>query len=160
MRSFEILKDDFDLIESALLTVHRDQEKSNWVPHKLPTPLAVVWAVTQGQGTIDNGGLQYFFENDWPGNPTYVFFSNAFRSIGASKTASLIDEGIALFPSRRPELDLDLRRDVMEKAELKDKKQSPFYQLSSKLIDLGGETMMALATYIRRHQSFFQEPKR
>ena len=148
MRSHEIARDDFDLIEKALLIVHRDQEKATWSPLRLPTKFSVVWAVTQAQGTIDNGGLQYFFENDWPGNPSYSFFSNALKVIGALEAANTIDAAVAMFPSNQPETDLELRRNVMEIAEQNGRKQSPFYQLSSKLIELGGETMMSLAAYI------------
>jgi hypothetical protein len=34
------------------------------------------------QGVLDNGGLQYFFESDWPERPAYSSFSDAYRRVG------------------------------------------------------------------------------
>ncbi len=155
MRSYEISNSDSNEIEKALIVVHRDQEKKSWNPVKLQTPLRIVWAVTQAQGTIDNGGLQYFFENDWPNTPPYSVFSDALRVIGATEAAKLIDNAVALFPVKCPETNLEMRRNFMEASEKEEMRQSPFYEISLRLLDVGGETMTALAAYIRQHQGHF-----
>ena len=43
--------------------------------NQLHDPIRPVVLVHAAQGMIDNGGLQYFFEADFPGNPPYSLFS-------------------------------------------------------------------------------------
>src|SRR5262245_43487107 len=57
-----------------------------------------ILAVSSAQGVIDNGGLAYFFEEDWPGQPSYSLFSDAYRRIGADAAARFLDAAAALFP--------------------------------------------------------------
>jgi hypothetical protein len=38
-------------------------------PDKLPPAVKTILLVHAAQGVIDNGGLQYFFEADWPDRP-------------------------------------------------------------------------------------------
>jgi hypothetical protein len=89
MRSHEIPNKISQLIERATVDVHRDEVAQNWNPLDLPEPLATTWAVVTSQGVIDNGGLQYFFENDWPASVTYSVFSDAYRTIGGIEAADL-----------------------------------------------------------------------
>ena len=58
---------------------------------KLPEPYRTLVLVEAAQGVIDNGGLIYFFESDWPGCPPYSAFSDAYRRIGMSEAADDLD---------------------------------------------------------------------
>ena len=69
---------------------------------KLPRPLQVVALVHAAQGIIDNGGLQYFFEADFPDNPPYSVFSDAYRAIGSVKGADALDQAASMFDFRSP----------------------------------------------------------
>src|SRR4026209_325238 len=60
-------------------------------------PRRVFIRVYSAQPVIDNGGFVYFFENDWPGNPPYSSFSEAYREIGATDVADWIDRAARLF---------------------------------------------------------------
>jgi hypothetical protein len=81
---------------------------------KLPTPLRTVLMIFAAQGIIDNGGLQYFFENDFPGQPPYSTFVDAYREIGAKDEAALA-AGVDLFPFPDPHQHLKLRREFQER---------------------------------------------
>ncbi len=70
----------------------------------LPKAQRVILLVHAAQGTIDNGGLQYFFENDFPGLPPYAEFADAYREIGAEDVAAVIESAVALFGFDDPHL--------------------------------------------------------
>lgn len=57
------------------------------------------------QGVIDNGGFEYFFENEFDGNPDMSDFVLVYEAVGASSSASAMKE--ALIRSRNPEADYD-----------------------------------------------------
>jgi hypothetical protein len=73
-------------------------------PTRLREEFRTVVVVYGAQGVIDNGGLQYFFESDWPGQPPYALFSEAYRRIGADLAAECIDRATAMFPFPEPHL--------------------------------------------------------
>lgn len=80
---------------------------------KLPEPMAVVGRICAAQGVIDNGGLRYFFENDWPGQPPYSTFAAAYRAIGCESEAMAIDKAVMLFAFPCPERDRKQRFDAL-----------------------------------------------
>ena len=69
---------------------------------KLPLPLQTVCVIYSAQGVIDNGGLDYFYENDFPNNPPYSLFVSAYRRIGALQAADCIAKTAAMFPFPDP----------------------------------------------------------
>jgi hypothetical protein len=69
--------------------------------------------VHAAQGVIDNGGLQYFFESDYPACPEYREFVDAFRRIGARDEAQLLEEAVQLLGLGQPHLDAEARRKVL-----------------------------------------------
>ncbi len=89
MLSHEISADMSKVIDWASEDVYRDQDSPSWSPYNRGEQLLTVWAVEQAQGIIDNGGFQYFFENDWPENPSYSVFIDSFRRIGAGEAADI-----------------------------------------------------------------------
>jgi hypothetical protein len=72
-------------------------------PLDLEEPLCTVAIVTSSQGVIDNGGLVALFAGDWPGQPPYSIFVDAYRRIGATATADSIEQAAARFPFDEPE---------------------------------------------------------
>ena len=47
----------------------------------------MVVIVYSAWGLIENGGFQYFFESNFPGDPPYDVFTQAFRSVGLTDIA-------------------------------------------------------------------------
>jgi len=82
-------------------------------PRELDDPFRTVATVVAAQGVLDDGGLRYFFENDWPGTPPYALFSAAYRTIGAFHEANAIDRAAVLFPFAEPERHVELRREAL-----------------------------------------------
>ena len=161
MLLFEVPEDIFNLIEWASKDVHRDQNSPSWSPYKLDEPLATFWAVEKAQGVTDNGGFQYFFENDWPEQPPYSLFVEAFRRIGAQEAADCLEQAVAIFPSTSPQLDYQMRRNHMDFLQAKEgEKYSAFDKLGSRVIHLSGDTFTRLAKYILDHIDSFPTVKK
>ena len=68
----------------------------------LPEAVRVVAVVHAAQGIIDNGGLNYFFESDFPDSPPYSLFSECYRRIGAVDEAEVLERAVARFPFPDP----------------------------------------------------------
>ena len=81
---------------------------------RLDEPYRTVAIIFGSQGIIDNGGLYYFFENDWPNNPPYSTFAGAYETIGCIEAAEAIRNAAASFGFANPELDFKRRRAYME----------------------------------------------
>jgi len=81
----------------------------------LPDAVRTVALVHTAQGVIDNGGLQYFFEADFPGNPPYALFIEAYRNIGAADAASALAQAVSLFPFAEPHLHAAKRNKFMDR---------------------------------------------
>lgn len=75
----------------------------------LPVPLQTLLLIESAQGIIDNGGLAFFYEADFPNNPPYSDFVEAYRRIGADTAAACIEQSAALFPFEEPHLFEELR---------------------------------------------------
>ena len=156
MLSYEIPQSALDIIDWASTDVFRDHDSSDWSPYRLSEPLLTVWAVVFAQGIIDNGGFGYFFENDFPENPPYSVFWEAFRRIGALESSQCIETVANLFPAQRPELDYQMRRDYLNLSrEMAAGKRDAIDQLASRFIDLGGLAFQLLVEYIQDHSNHF-----
>ena len=70
----------------------------------LPRSVVTFLLVYSAQGVIDNGGYQYFFEADWPGNPPYSKFIEAYSEIGCEKQSHDIERVVTTFPFENPHL--------------------------------------------------------
>ncbi len=102
---------------------------------KLPTPVRTVALVHSAQGVIDNGGLQYFFESDFPGKPDYALFIEAYREIGADDAAKTLEEAVKLFPFESPHEYVKKRNTFLDSFldENDEPVNSPFEPLTKKL---------------------------
>jgi hypothetical protein len=128
----------------------------------LPWVSQVVLVVLAAQGRTDNGGFIYFFEGDYPGNPPYSVFANAFRAIGADETAECIEVAASLFPFPDPHLHGDDRRDYLRRHCMIDGRtnnNSPLENLGDRAIDKSETNYTLLAQYIRHHLDTIRNPK-
>ncbi|HEY0884184.1 MAG TPA: DUF4375 domain-containing protein [Ramlibacter sp.] len=81
----------------------------------LPLPLQTLLLVEMAQTMIDSGGLEYFFEADFPNNPAYEVFVQAYRRIGAGSAADCIEASAQMFPFAEPQFFEELRQVWLEK---------------------------------------------
>ena len=100
-------------LDAALNTVFARFADVGEDPSRLNEADQTVVAVYGAQGVIDNGGLKYFFENNWPGTPPYALFTNAYRRIGAVEVADLLDQAASRFPFPEPHKHQERRREFM-----------------------------------------------
>lgn len=101
-------------LDKAAEVVYRKLKSVAGNPASLPEtlrPIAVLYTV---QAMIDNGGFQYLFESDFPFNPSYAAFSDAYRTIGAADIADRLDRAVSLFPFSNPEFDREARNTFMD----------------------------------------------
>jgi hypothetical protein len=126
----------------------------------LPWVSQVVLVVLAAQGYTDNGGFGYFFEGDYPGNPPYSLFANAFRAIGADESAECIEVASSEFPFSDPHLHGDARRDFLREHCMSDGRTNNdalLVKLGDRVIDNGNANYKLLAQYIRDHLNAIRE---
>ena len=68
----------------------------------LLTPVRTVAVISTAQGMIHHGGLQYLFECDFPHEPPYSIFVDAYHEIGAQDEANALAAAVKLFPFAEP----------------------------------------------------------
>jgi hypothetical protein len=130
-------------------------------PDGLPPAVRTVVLVHAAQGIIDNGGLQFFFESDFPRQPPYSVFTDAYRTIGADAEAQALEDAAKLFPFARPHKFRHRRNKFL--AEFLDggaqRPDSPFEPYTSKLCG-NTEVWRLLEQYVRRNAKSFPRPSR
>lgn len=118
----------------------------------LPIPLQTLLIVESAQCMVDNGGLEYFYEADFPNNPPYAVFVDAYRRIGAESAAACIEQSALMFPFAEPHLFEPLRQLWVEK--MRADPHGEFAQLNGRLC--GDESVWAkLADYVQRNRGAF-----
>ncbi len=120
---------------------------------RLPVPLQTVVVVYSAQGIIDNGGLEYFYENDFDGLPPYGFFVDVYRRIGAEDAASCIETSAAMFPFSEPHLSETSRQVWLDS--VKHDESNQFVKLSRKICG-DPSVFPKLADYVNAHRHAFQ----
>ena len=119
-------------------------------PAKLPIPVQTVAVIYSAQGIIDNGGFAYFFGQDFGFSPTYSFFSDAYRRIGALDAADCIDKAASMFPFENPHLLKERRNEFIDSLD----ESSEFTELGDRVC--GDETVWSLLEgYAHQHSEFF-----
>lgn len=81
----------------------------------LEEPYKTIAVIYSAQGVIDNGGLIYFFESDWPHNPPYTLFADAYRRINRQEAGDAIEFAATSFGIPNPEKNKSFRNEFMEK---------------------------------------------
>ena len=125
-------------------------------PENLPQSVRTVLLVHAAQGAIDNGGLQYFFESDFPGKPPYSVFVDSYRAIGADAQAQALADAVMLFPFAEPHK-FQRRRDTFLSRFLDDdgeRPDSPFRPYTHALCG-NVEVWRLLEQYIKCHAQSF-----
>ncbi len=119
---------------------------------RLPEPVQTVAVIEMAQGIIDNGGLEYFYECDFPGKPPYSFFVEAFRRIGAESVGSCIEDSSRMFPFPEPRLQEAKRQQWLDTV-IHDEAH-PFVRLSCRAC--GDESVFQnLAEYVERNRDAY-----
>lgn len=81
---------------------------------RMDEPFKTIAIVYSAQGIIDNGGLRYFFESDWPHKPPYSEFADAYERIGHVDAANALRSAAASFGVDRPESNREVRVAYMD----------------------------------------------
>lgn len=145
------------LHDAAWTVAERKLKEVDNNPFQLPDCFAVVISIMSAQVVIDNGGLSYFFESDWPNSPPYENYSRMYRLIGANRTAAAIDNGAALFGISDPHLNFVKRQDFIlaNLDSMHNGSQSVFDDLDGQIYD--DEVWEKLDAYIIANASHFED---
>jgi len=115
---FEILltdANDWDLVGGTFSKIS-DRYK-HWVDASGYTPIErivmLVWHVT---GLIDNGGFEYLFADEIPGDPDFRICAEAFKIVGLSCSYEAFQDAFRLFPGEIVPCDPGVRLQLYEKA--------------------------------------------
>lgn len=119
----------------------------------LPVPLQTLLIVESVQSMIDTGGLQYVYEADFPNNPPYALFVEAYRRIGADVAAAALEASALLFPFDEPHCFEELRVLWLEK--LRHDPQQPLAQLDARICG-DASVWPKLAQYVERNAAAFR----
>jgi hypothetical protein len=119
----------------------------------LPLPLQTLLMVESAQAIIDGGGLEFFYDADFPNNPPYSAFVDAYRRIGADAAAACIEASAALFPFDEPHLFEPLRQLWLEKFRLDD--HAEFAALSERICG-DASVWVKLGEYVTIHRTAFR----
>ena len=138
-------------IDVAIAKVQESGDISGLEPE-----VRIVAMVHAAQGVIDNGGLQFFFEADFPAKPPYSVFIEAYRAIGADDAASTLERAVALFPFKDPHRHVRKRNRFLDSFKDADgvALNSPFEPLASALCG-NAEVWRCLAGFVEKHAASF-----
>lgn len=120
----------------------------------LPEPLQTLLIVESVQSMIDTGGLHYVYEADFPNNPPYALFVQAYRRIGADAAAECLQQSSLLFPFDEPHCFEELRVLWLEK--LRADPAQAFARLDAR-IGADDTVWTRLAAYVERHAAAFRD---
>ncbi len=105
---------DDDLLEKVHDVAMLELEKEKNDICRVREPFRSLIIVYSAQGIIDNGGLKYFFETDYPGNPPYKYFIDAYKRTGSIEGSTCLQDAVNSFPFDEPHLNGDLRNKFMD----------------------------------------------
>lgn len=116
----------------------------------LPLALQTLLLVEMAQTMIDSGGLDYFFEADFPNNPAYDVFVQAYRRIGAESAAACIEASALMFPFAEPHFFEELRQVWLEKMRV-----DPQFASLGERITGDASVWQKLSQYVQRNIDAF-----
>jgi hypothetical protein len=138
---------DWDLVNG---TFHKIGERyDNWVDATQYSPEeSVVMLVWHSSGIIDNGGLEYLFASDFPGDPDFRITANAYKTAGLLRGYEAFQEAFALFPGGKIPRERGERNQLYQAAN-----RSARYRLNRKLWQDGrdGTCEKKLAEFVRKN---------
>lgn len=118
----------------------------------LPLPLQTLLMVEVAQTMIDSGGLEYFYEADFPNNPAYELFVQAYRRIGAESAAECIEASALMFPFAEPHFFEELRQVWLEKLRV-----DPRFAGLGERITGDASVWVKLSQYVQRNIHAFRD---
>ncbi len=119
----------------------------------LPVPLQTLLLVEAAQGMIDTGGLEFFYEADFPHNPPYAAFVEAYRRVGATEAAACIEATALMFPFAEPEYFEPLRQVWLER--LREQPDQAFARHSQR-ISTDASVWTLLSRYVEDNAAAFR----
>lgn len=141
---------DKTFLDRAAEYSYKELERVGGDPSKLDIPKQTVAVLYSVQAIIDNGGFQYLFENNFPFNPPYSQFADAYRRIGSSQAAERLEKAVAMFPFADPHLNQEQRLKFMETLDEDD----DFFELGNEVC--GDENVWSnLEEYAERNAASF-----
>lgn len=104
---------DGDLADA---TFHRilKQHGDDVDPSKVPKPQQTVLLVYHSHGILGNGGFQYLFEGDIPGDPEFLLTRQAYKTIGAKNASTAFEKAFSVFPNSTPPADIERRLEMWQ----------------------------------------------
>lgn len=137
--SKEMLEDDdWGLIEATFDSL------TTKLPKLSEAQKPVVYLVT-AQGIIENGGLRYFLESDFPHGVSHAEVAACFRNIGMTKAHEIILSSLEIFPDFKPQADLAMRSELLES----DNSAASLGRLDAQIFSEMASFEKILANYIR-----------
>jgi hypothetical protein len=112
--------------------------------------LLCVWAAA---GEVGNGGFDQFFFNtsgDWSADTPA-----AFRALGATTLAGIVQDAMGVFPGGRPEAELEARRAQMDS--LPPSAALRLSQLDEEFYAAEGDLDELIARFVRRNEQALRE---
>ncbi len=83
-------------------------------PSKISKPQQTVMLVYHSYGIIGNGGFQYLFEGDFPGDPEFLLTRQAYKTIGAEDASAAFTKAFSVFPKSTPPENIDRRLEIWQ----------------------------------------------
>jgi len=88
---------DFDLVNGTFVKI--GARYNHWLDASQYTPEeAVVALVWHSSGLIGNGGLEYLFAGEFPGDPDFRITAEAYRTAGIARSYEAFQAAFRLFP--------------------------------------------------------------
>ena len=143
-----------DFFDRSFVSAKNLLEASGGAMESIPMPAQTVLLIGTAQGVLDNGGLRYFFESDFPGRPSYETFADAYARIGAQQCADAIRQAAARFPFSDPHLRRAERCDQLDV--WSSIPESPLDALDDVLLRSGGVWAL-LDRYLEDHLDELQQ---
>jgi hypothetical protein len=104
----------------------------------------LAWTV---YGIVGNGGFEYLFSSDLPGDPTYRLSVEAFRAIDCEVPAKALEAALATFPDGTPPAD-EAERAAVFSSQPEEKRDA----LARDFLEAERQIERQLAAYIRKHR--------
>ena len=111
----------------------------------------LVWHAT---GIIDNGGFEYLFEGDIPGDLDCSLTVKAFETIGLLACATALHEALSMLPRCTPFTDVDFKSSAYRLLPM-EKRMELNRRFWHRKLDGNDEVVVRLAPFIRGHRADF-----
>ncbi|MGE3804137.1 MAG: DUF4375 domain-containing protein [Gemmataceae bacterium] len=143
--------DDLDLCSEVFNLIVR-HHGGDFDAAALTVEQQTVLLAYHAKGIIDNGGFNYLFEGDFPGDPHFELTARAYGTLGCQQAAEAFRQVFALFPEGKPPRDRGKR--------LQQYRAGPGERRGGcdDLFWKGSKDLFAtLADYIRAHRAAFTD---